>query len=83
MGWIKDAKAEAVRRDAQAAWDEGAPCFTPILNLPAFKGGFSGRVKDWEMMIGAIGEVGWTLKHWAVASDSQGRPQAMPFFTRA
>lgn len=82
MGWIKDAKANAMAGDARAAWDEGAPVFTPLLNLPSVKVGFSGRIKDWEMMIAAILEVGWRLHTWAVCSDGHGRPQGQPLFVR-
>jgi hypothetical protein len=82
MGWIKDAKNSSMAADAQAAWDEGAAYFTPMLNVPAFKSTYSGRIKDWEGMLSAITEVGWRLEHWAVASDSAGRPQAMPLFVR-
>ena len=68
--------------EAKKSWDEGAVMFTPVLNFPGFKGGLSGRIQDWEMMLGAILEVGWVLHTWAVASDNQGRPQAMPLFVR-
>lgn len=82
MGWIKDAKANSMAADALAAWTEGAPVFTPIINMPGFKVGTSGRIRDWEMMVGAILEVGWQLHTWAVCSDAQGRPQAQPLFVR-
>lgn len=82
MGWIKDAKASAISGDAQTAWDQGLPVFTPILNLPTFRTGFSGQIVDWSMMVASILEVGWTLHTWAVATDDKGRPQAMPLFTR-
>ena len=82
MGFIKDAKAAAVGTDAKKAWDEGATFFTPVLNYPGFRGGISGRIADWELMIAAIVEVGWRMHTWSVASDNQGRPQAMPLFDR-
>lgn len=82
MGWIKDAKANAIAADAKKSWDEGSAFFTPMLNVPAFKGGFSGRIKDWEPMLEAICAQGWALQHWAVCSDDKGRPQAMPLFVR-
>lgn len=82
MGWIKDAKAAAVAADAQKSWDEGSRYFTPVLNFPAFKGGFSGRIKDWEPMLEAIESVGWVMHHWQVCSDDKGRPQAMPLYIR-
>lgn len=82
MGWIKDAKASALLSDAQSAWDEGAAYFTPMLNVPAFKNSFSGRIKDWEPMLEAISSVGWHLHTWAVCTGANGGPQAMPLFDR-
>ena len=82
MGWIKDAKAESMRADAQKAWDADSAHFAPMLNVPAMKGGFSGRIADWEHMLAAITDGGWQLHTWAVCSDDKGRPQAMPLFVR-
>jgi hypothetical protein len=82
MGFIANQKASSIGSDAQAAWDEGSPFFAPLLNLPAFKSGFSGRVRDWEPMMYAITSVGWKLHTWAVCSDDRGKPQAMPLFVR-
>lgn len=83
MGWTKDAKAKSMATEAQAAWNEGSRYFTPIMSVPAFESSFSGRIKDWELMLDAIGSVGWQLQHWAVASDEKGHPQAMPVFVRS
>ena len=82
MGWITNAKAGVVGTDAQKAWDEGSPVFTPVLNMPGSRPGQSGRIADWEAMVGAILEVGWQLHTWAVCSDGKGRPQAQPLFVR-
>ena len=45
MGWIKDAKANAMSKSAAEAWATGAQFFTPPINFPAFKAGFSGPVR--------------------------------------
>lgn len=85
MGWIKDAKTDVVRKDAQAAWEAGAPFFTPILNMPSSRAGAaaaSGRVEDWELMLAAIIETGWKLHTWAVVADPKGHVQAQPLFAR-
>jgi len=82
MGWIKDSKAQTMQTDAQKAWDADSQFFTPMLNLPAFKSSWSGGIADWPPMLEAIQSVGWKLHSWAVASDGQGRPQAMPLFIR-
>jgi len=85
MGWIKDAKNESMRKDAQAALDEGAIFFTPILNMPSGRAGgaaMSGRVVDWEQMMAVIVETGWRLHTWAVVADPRGHVQAQPLFIR-
>jgi hypothetical protein len=82
MGWIKDAKAQSMQKAAGEAWSSGAEFFTPMLNFPAFKVGFSGPIGDWPPMLEAITSVGWKLHTWSLASDEKGRPQAMPLFTR-
>jgi len=82
MGFIKEAKAQVVAKDALKAWEEGRSVFTPILNTPATHTGASGAVDDIALMVEAIIGVGWQLHTWAVASDAKGRPQAMPLFMR-
>jgi hypothetical protein len=82
MGMIKDAKVNMLTADAQKALEAGHYFFTPMLNSPTFKGGLSGNIVDWSMMIQGIESVGWVLTHWSVASDQQGRPQAYPLFRR-
>lgn len=82
MGWARDTKALTLGKDARAAWDDGSPVFTPVLNMPGTRHSMSGRIPDWEQMVAAILEVGWVLHTWAVCSDDKGRPQAQPLFTR-
>ena len=82
MGFMANSKAQSMQKAAQSAWDADARYFTPVLNFPAFKLGFSGNVEDWSPMIEAVESVGWKLHTWAVVQDSKGNPQAMPFFTR-
>ena len=33
-------------------------------------------------MLEAVTEAGWKLHTWALVTDAQGRPQAMPLFAR-
>lgn len=54
MGFMGNSKATAMQQKAQAAWTSGAKYFTPLLNFPAFKLGFSGNVEDWSPMLEAI-----------------------------
>lgn len=80
MASIKALKANAIAQQAKWAIENHHTHFTPILNMPMFHVGFSGAVFDWAMMINAIEREGWTLEHWAVGLDREGRPQAMPVF---
>lgn len=83
MGFIRNTKQDMLGKLAKDAWDEGAVVFTPLLNAPTgVSGGLSQRIKDWEVMIGAILAVGWRLHTWSVVADSKGHTQAMPLFTR-
>jgi hypothetical protein len=82
MGFMANSKAVSMQQKAQAAWTGGAWFFTPVLNFPAFKLGFSGNVEDWSPMMEAIMSVGWRLHTWAVVQDNKGQPQAMPLFVR-
>ena len=82
MGFMGNSKATAMQQKAQAAWTSGAKYFTPLLNFPAFKLGFSGNVEDWSPMLEAIESVGWRLHTWAMCNDAKGNPQAMPLYVR-
>lgn len=82
MGWIKDAKANALLQEAQRAIQEGRTVFTPMLNTPMTQHTMSGSVAGWAEMIEAIESCGWFVQQWSVASDIKGRPQAYPLFRR-
>ncbi len=82
MGIMAGAKASSVGKDARKAWESGQAFFTPILNFPTFTFGFSGAVTDWPPMIESITDEGWKLHTWALVTDKENRPQAMPLFTR-
>jgi len=75
-------KAQTMLRSAQTAWASEAVYFTPLLNFPTFKLGFSGNIDDWSPMMEAVESVGWRLHTWAVVQDNKGNPQAMPLFIR-
>ena len=67
---------------AQAAHAAGHYFFTPMLNTPAFRSGFSGNIEDWATAIQGVESVGCILAHWSVANDQHGKPQAYPLFRR-
>lgn len=81
-GLIQYAKANKIEADAQTAWNRGDQFFTPIMNYPRIRFGFSGAITDWSMMMDSISSVGWQLHTWSTAIDRHGRPQAMPIFVR-
>lgn len=82
MGWIKDAKAAAVTKDAETAAAAGRRVFACRLNVGSGNAGFSGEVPGWGEMLEAVEATGWTLDRWAVSSDSKGRPEAYLLFRR-
>lgn len=86
MGWVKNAKSNMLREEAQRAREEGRTVFVPMLNTPmTFSSSAtpSGAVSGWAEMIEAIEAEGWLLTQWSVAADTKGRPQAYPLFRRA
>lgn len=82
-GFIQAAKANKIESDAQTAWNRGDKFFTPVMNYPIIRFGFSGAITDWSMMTESITSVGWVLHTWSTAIDRRGRPQAMPIFVRS
>lgn len=82
MGFVKNAKENIVRAEAERAIQEGRTIYTPMLNTPMTHGGLSGSIPGWAEMIEAVEAVGWVLSEWSVAADQKGRPQAYPLFRR-
>lgn len=82
MGMIRDAKVQALVREADKAADAGRALFTPKLNTPGTHHGMSGDIATWALMIEAVEDAGWHLIHWTVAADAKGRPEAYPVFRR-
>lgn len=82
MGFIKQAKADTIAKEAQDAFAAGRYFFAARLNWPATHHFLSGEVADWSMQIEAIERAGWVLSEWAVGHDKQGKPEAYPVFKR-
>lgn len=82
MGFIRDAKSQAIATEAAKAFANGDWYFTPVLNSPMTRPNMSGNVQDWADMLKGITEAGWNLTHWNVGSDAKGRPEAYPLFVR-
>lgn len=82
MGFIKQAKQDAIAAEAVRAVQEGRRVFAPKLNTPMSQHGMSGSIAGWAEMIEAIEDAGWTMTDWSVAHDAKGRPEAYPLFRR-
>jgi hypothetical protein len=82
MGFMKNAKINAVRADAEKAYADGRAVFTSRLNFPTTMHGMSGEIPDWSLMVECIEAAGWQLSEWSVAMDREGRPEAYPLFRR-
>lgn len=82
MGFIKNAKADSIAKEASKAMESGRSVFTPLLNMPSSNAGLSGAIDDWAAMIDSIEAAGWRLDQWSVGLDAKGRPQAFPLFRR-
>jgi hypothetical protein len=81
-GIIQMAKSGKIGDEAEMAWNRGDKYFTPIMNYPFFRIGFTGAITDWALMIESITDKGWVMKAWSTSIDKNGRPQAMPLFVR-
>ncbi|MEV0070945.1 hypothetical protein [Amycolatopsis sp. NPDC050768] len=82
MGFIKQAKADALTKEAGRAIAEGRTVFTPRLNTPMMHHTMSGSIAGWAEMIEAVEAQGWQLVEWSVTQDKNGRPEAYPLFRR-
>ena len=80
MGWVRNAKSDALAREAGKARANGQQVFAVKLNYPGSKADFSGEVADWSAMIEAVESQGWALCHFAGAADTKGRPEALCVF---
>jgi hypothetical protein len=83
MGFIRNAKADMMRKQATEARNAGRAVLTMKLNYPGFKPDFSGEIVEWSMMIEAVESEGWALYHLAGISDNKGRPEALCLFRPA
>lgn len=82
MGIFRDKKANAIGDEAQKAAESGQARFVARLNFPATHHLLSGEIPDWSMQVEAVERAGWTVEHFSVSSDRQGRPEAYVLFNR-
>ncbi|MBD0743915.1 hypothetical protein BG418_20290 [Streptomyces sp. CBMA152] len=82
MGWIKDAKAEAISKEAQRAIDEGRTVFVCRVNQGALQSNFSGSLSGVAEQIEAIEAVGWQLDQASFSHDHKDHASAFLIFRR-
>jgi hypothetical protein len=82
MGWIKDAKAEALSKEAVRAIEEGRTVFVARINVGATHHGMSGSVPGFAEQIEAVEAVGWRMDQMSWAQDGKGRPEGYFLFRR-
>ncbi|WP_326806047.1 hypothetical protein OIE49_36545 [Streptomyces sp. NBC_01788] len=70
MGWIKDAKADMIRQDAERAINEGRTVFVCRINQGFMQGNMSGSLSGVAEQIEAVEALGWQLDQANFAHDS-------------
>jgi hypothetical protein len=68
--------------DAQRAHQREQVLFAVKLKTSIWNAPGHGEVDPWSESLQAVEREGWTLAHWAVASDSGGNASAYPVFRR-
>ncbi|MDR7278947.1 hypothetical protein [Catenuloplanes atrovinosus] len=82
MGWIKDAKAENVAKEAARAIEEGRRVFVLRINTPMTHHQLSGSLPGFAEQIEAVEDLGWRLGEMSFAQDPKGRPEGYFLFRR-
>ncbi|MEU3457214.1 hypothetical protein ABZ671_26960 [Micromonospora sp. NPDC006766] len=72
MGWIKDAKANAIAQEAARAREEGRTVFVARINNPATGHVMSGSVAGVAEQIEAVEAQGWLLHQMSYCQDKRG-----------
>lgn len=82
MGWVKDAKATAIGKEAARAVSEGRRVFVCRINQPIANSGFSGSLSGMAEQIEAIEAEGWSLDQSSFSHDHKGHPSGFFVFRR-
>jgi hypothetical protein len=82
VGFIKDAKVQTMRNEAQKAIDEGRIVFACRINQGALQSNWSGPLVAVAEQIEAIEELGWALDQSTFAHDNKGHTSAFLIFRR-
>lgn len=82
MGWIKDAKAEAISKEAQRALDEGRTVFVCRVNQGSLQSNYSGSLSGVAEQIEAIEAQGWQLDQASFSHDHRDHASAFLIFRK-
>ncbi|MGW4567074.1 hypothetical protein ACWEN3_33330 [Streptomyces sp. NPDC004561] len=82
MGWIKEAKANAIKEHAQRAIAEGRTVFVCRVNQGALQSNFSGPLSGVAEQIEAVEELGWQLDQASFSHDHKDHASAFLIFRR-
>lgn len=82
MGWIKDAKAESIGKEAARALEEGRSVFVARINTGATHHGLSGSMPGFAEQIEAVESAGWRMDQMSWTQDSKDRPEGYFLFRR-
>lgn len=80
MGWIKDAKVEAMTKEAKRALDEGRTVFVCRINQGMTQVNVSGSLSGVAEQIEAIESLGWQLDQANFAHDHRDHASAFLIF---
>jgi hypothetical protein len=83
MGWIKDAKAEAIAKEAARAIEEGRQVFVARVNVGMTHHLMSGSVPGFAEQIEAVEDAGWRLDQMSFCQDAKDKPEGYFLFRRA
>jgi len=82
MGWIKDAKANALQKSAQSAAEAGQTVFMALLAMPGTHGSSTGEVNDWSLMVQGVEDTGWRVDRMTGMTSNSGHEELVVMFRR-
>lgn len=82
MGWIKDAKADAIKQHAQRAIEENHFVFVCRVNQGALQSNWSGPLSGVAEQIEAVEALGWQLDQASFSHDHKDHASAFLIFRR-
>ncbi|GAA2516758.1 hypothetical protein [Winogradskya humida] len=80
MGWIKDAKAEALAKEARKAIEDGRRVHVVRINVGMTQQQLSGSLAGFAEQIEAVEDAGWVMHDMSFGNDKQGKPEGYFLF---